>query len=108
LEPPISTHSNFDLNETMHYPAVTFCREPAFKRDILKVKNYLSKRFSKLYLNLFRNTTSHIIRQSQRVGQISHFTSKPWKISMKKPLTAKKSFLAHLASTDCVKMLKFS
>lgn len=26
LHPPIATHSHFDLNETMSYPAVTFCR----------------------------------------------------------------------------------
>lgn len=39
LWPPISTHSNFDLNETMHYPAVTFCRDPPFKRYIMEKYN---------------------------------------------------------------------
>ncbi|CRK93362.1 CLUMA_CG006903, isoform A [Clunio marinus] len=39
LNPPISTHSHFDLNGTLHYPAVTFCREPAFKEDILSKYN---------------------------------------------------------------------
>lgn len=37
LHPPISTASHFDLNRTMHYPAVTFCRNPAFKPDVMKV-----------------------------------------------------------------------
>lgn len=37
LHPPISTHSDFKLNETMHYPAVTFCRNPAFKKNVLEV-----------------------------------------------------------------------
>ncbi|KAL7043303.1 hypothetical protein ACKWTF_001443 [Chironomus riparius] len=35
LKPPVSTHSNFELNETMHYPAITFCRNPPFKKDIM-------------------------------------------------------------------------
>lgn len=39
LHPPISTHSHFDLNETMFYPAVTFCREPAFKVEVMSVGN---------------------------------------------------------------------
>lgn len=38
IRPPVSTHSNFDLNETMSYPAVTFCRNPAFKSEVLEVK----------------------------------------------------------------------
>lgn len=37
LKPPVSTHSNFELNETMHYPAITFCRNPPFKKDVLAV-----------------------------------------------------------------------
>jgi Amiloride-sensitive sodium channel len=39
LHPPVSTHSHFDLNKTMYYPAVTFCREPAFKIDVMTVKH---------------------------------------------------------------------
>lgn len=38
LKPPVSTHSNFVLNETMHYPAITFCRKTPFKAEVLKVK----------------------------------------------------------------------
>lgn len=34
LHPPISTHSHFDLNKTLFYPAVTFCRRPGFKKDV--------------------------------------------------------------------------
>lgn len=37
MHPPVSTHSHFDLNQTMYYPAVTFCREPAFKLEVMKV-----------------------------------------------------------------------
>lgn len=37
LHPPISTASHFDLNRTLHYPAVTFCRYPAFKADVMSV-----------------------------------------------------------------------
>jgi hypothetical protein len=37
LKPPVSTHSNFELNETMHYPAITFCRNPPFKKDVMAV-----------------------------------------------------------------------
>lgn len=37
LHPPISTASHFDLNRTMHYPAVTFCRNPGFKADVMSV-----------------------------------------------------------------------
>lgn len=35
LHPPISTHSHFDLNQSMYYPAVTFCRDPAYKVDVM-------------------------------------------------------------------------
>lgn len=37
-QPPISTHSHFDFNETIYYPAITFCREPAYKYDVLEVE----------------------------------------------------------------------
>uniref|UniRef100_A0A182WA48 Uncharacterized protein n=1 Tax=Anopheles minimus TaxID=112268 RepID=A0A182WA48_9DIPT len=37
--PPISTHSRFDLNDSMLYPAITFCREPAYKADIMAKYN---------------------------------------------------------------------
>uniref|UniRef100_A0A182YIM6 Uncharacterized protein n=1 Tax=Anopheles stephensi TaxID=30069 RepID=A0A182YIM6_ANOST len=37
--PPISTHSRFDLNESMLYPAITFCREPAYKADVMAKYN---------------------------------------------------------------------
>lgn len=38
--PPISTHTQFDINDTMTYPAVTFCRNPPYKADILAVNYY--------------------------------------------------------------------
>lgn len=59
LHPPISTHSHFDLNHTMHYPAVTFCREPAFKINVLEVRErkliqvVFTKAFVGLQLDLF-------------------------------------------------------
>lgn len=39
--PPISTHSYFNLNETIDVPALTFCREPPYKQDVLE--KYTSK-----------------------------------------------------------------
>ncbi|XP_039951083.1 acid-sensing ion channel 4-A isoform X2 [Bactrocera neohumeralis] len=33
--PPISTHSYFSLNDTVEMPAVTICREPPYKEDVL-------------------------------------------------------------------------
>lgn len=44
LHPPISTASHFDLNRTMYYPAVTFCREPGFKVEVMKVNRWLTLR----------------------------------------------------------------
>lgn len=35
--PPITTHSRYELNETISYPALTFCRDPPYKRDVMKV-----------------------------------------------------------------------
>lgn len=35
--PPITTHSHFDLNESVSYPAITFCRDPPYKEEVLKV-----------------------------------------------------------------------
>ncbi|CAD7085902.1 unnamed protein product [Hermetia illucens] len=34
--PPITTHSHYELNDTMQLPAVTICREPGYKPDVLK------------------------------------------------------------------------
>jgi hypothetical protein len=59
LHPPISTHSHFDLNHTMHYPAVTFCREPGFKTAVLEVNMWrflelnLMEIFLEIQLKLF-------------------------------------------------------
>ncbi|XP_055593755.1 uncharacterized protein LOC129744959 [Uranotaenia lowii] len=39
IHPPVSTHSRFDLNESMLYPAVTFCRNPSYKQDVLERYN---------------------------------------------------------------------
>ncbi|XP_058056300.1 acid-sensing ion channel 2 [Anopheles bellator] len=39
FSPPISTHSRFDLNDTMLYPSITFCREPAYKADVMAKYN---------------------------------------------------------------------
>lgn len=44
LHPPISTASHFDLNRTMYYPAVTFCREPGFKVEVMEVNRCLTLR----------------------------------------------------------------
>ncbi|KAH8326035.1 hypothetical protein KR067_013185 [Drosophila pandora] len=33
--PPISTHSYYNLNDTIEMPAVTICREPAYREDVL-------------------------------------------------------------------------
>lgn len=35
--PPKSTRTQFDINDTLHYPALTFCRDPPYKADILAV-----------------------------------------------------------------------
>lgn len=45
LHPPISTASHFDLNRTMHYPAVTFCRNPSFKVDVMEVGRKIISRW---------------------------------------------------------------
>ncbi|XP_055919178.1 degenerin unc-8 [Eupeodes corollae] len=34
--PPISTHSYFNLNDTIEMPAVTVCREPPYKENVLE------------------------------------------------------------------------
>ncbi|XP_053691765.1 uncharacterized protein LOC128740255 [Sabethes cyaneus] len=39
IGPPITTHSRFDLNESMLYPAVTFCREPPYKYEVMERYN---------------------------------------------------------------------
>ncbi|KAL1398818.1 hypothetical protein pipiens_008661 [Culex pipiens pipiens] len=35
IHPPISTHSRFELNDSMQYPAITFCRNPPYKFDVM-------------------------------------------------------------------------
>lgn len=37
-QPPISTHSYYILNETIQMPAITICREPAYKEEVLTVR----------------------------------------------------------------------
>lgn len=44
--PPITTHSHFDLNETVSYPAITFCRDPPYKEDVLRVSFIVNHLFS--------------------------------------------------------------
>ncbi|KAH8392305.1 hypothetical protein KR215_005485 [Drosophila sulfurigaster] len=34
-DPPISTHSYYNVNETIEMPAITICREPPYKEDTL-------------------------------------------------------------------------
>ncbi|XP_002014740.2 acid-sensing ion channel 4-A [Drosophila persimilis] len=34
-DPPISTHSYYNLNETIEMPAITICREPPYREDVL-------------------------------------------------------------------------
>lgn len=36
LNPPIATHSFFNLNETMTYPALTFCHNPPYNPQQLR------------------------------------------------------------------------
>lgn len=31
--PPITTHSHFDLNDTISYPALTICRDPGYNAE---------------------------------------------------------------------------
>lgn len=37
-DPPISTHSYYNINETIEMPAITLCRQPPFKEDVLTVR----------------------------------------------------------------------
>lgn len=39
INPPISTLNHFDLNQSMYYPAVTFCRDPPYKLDVMEKYN---------------------------------------------------------------------
>ncbi|KAG5675245.1 hypothetical protein PVAND_005160 [Polypedilum vanderplanki] len=39
LWPPTSTYLDFHLNESMYYPAITFCREPSFKNEVMSKYN---------------------------------------------------------------------
>lgn len=54
IRTPIATHSYFDLNETMQYPAVTFCREPPYKQDVLEVGIEIFEIPSALTLSVFQ------------------------------------------------------
>lgn len=49
FNPPIATHSFFDLNETVSYPALTFCRNRPYKDAPLRYYN----------LSLHPRLTSH-------------------------------------------------
>lgn len=44
--PPKNTRTHFDINETMQYPALTFCRDPPYKIDVLKVSTLKCKSFN--------------------------------------------------------------
>lgn len=66
LHPPISTHSHFDLNQTMHYPAVTICREPGYKREAMHVRMSLPSLVHESLAN--RNTICLSTRRSPRTG----------------------------------------
>ncbi|XP_058815463.1 uncharacterized protein LOC131678978 [Topomyia yanbarensis] len=52
INPPINTHSRFELNESMLYPAITFCRNPPYKYDVMQKYN-LSQHPK--YANAFNN-----------------------------------------------------
>lgn len=39
--PPITTHSHFDLNETISYPALTICRDPPYKPEAMAVCSHI-------------------------------------------------------------------
>ncbi|XP_077289909.1 amiloride-sensitive sodium channel pickpocket 17 [Arctopsyche grandis] len=34
--PPITTYTHFDFNDTVKYPAITICRDPPYKNDVLQ------------------------------------------------------------------------
>lgn len=36
-DPPISTHSYYNVNHTIEMPAITLCREPPYREDVLTV-----------------------------------------------------------------------
>ncbi|XP_055633180.1 uncharacterized protein LOC129773577 [Toxorhynchites rutilus septentrionalis] len=36
IRPPVSTHFRFELNDTMVYPAITLCRDPPYKYEVLR------------------------------------------------------------------------
>lgn len=70
LHPPISTHSHFDLNQSMFYPSVTFCRAPSYKPDVMIVSfHYLAA--GNFIISLNRNTICRIIHRWLRAGEIS-------------------------------------
>ena len=69
LHPPISTHSHFDLNHTMHYPAVTFCRQPGFKIDVLEVRERHLIQLN-IYWSVCRITIWLFLHQWHRAGRI--------------------------------------
>ncbi|KAG4070914.1 hypothetical protein HA402_011140 [Bradysia odoriphaga] len=55
--PPITTHSHFDLNESVSYPAITFCRDPPYKEDVLRSHNLsYHPRFSNSWRNFDFNS----------------------------------------------------
>lgn len=89
LHPPISTHSHFDLNQSMFYPAVTFCREPGYKPDVMSVSLHLISIGRNHSFRFNRNTICRIIHRWLQAGQI--FLSKRCRsqICLKKRLTQK-------------------
>ncbi|XP_026481524.1 uncharacterized protein LOC113388351 [Ctenocephalides felis] len=36
IRPPIVSHSYFDRNDSLYYPAVTLCRDPPYKMDVME------------------------------------------------------------------------
>lgn len=93
LHPPVSTHSHFDLNKTMYYPAVTFCREPGFKVEVMEVNIcWVSKRL--LIQCFLRNSTCPIILASLQAGKTSRSKIIRFRTCMTQPLTPEISFSA--------------
>ncbi|XP_058451372.1 uncharacterized protein LOC131430409 [Malaya genurostris] len=52
INPPINTHSRFELNDSMLYPAITFCRNPPYKSAVME--RYNLSHHPK-YANSFKN-----------------------------------------------------
>ncbi|XP_055547330.1 uncharacterized protein LOC129731383 [Wyeomyia smithii] len=59
IGPPITTHSRFDLNDSMLYPAVTFCRDPPYKQEVMERYNLTQHpKYSSAFNNFNFNESS--------------------------------------------------